>query len=125
MDALEVLFDAALVGVSGCVVQEGTRACAAVVGTLLPNLLRLMHREPQVAAGPIANFLLAILIFAVLISTYGQPYTTPVISQVRRSTVMFLSLSFTTTMPRKIRRLVGVLKIVGLRIRSRCPSLRA
>jgi magnesium transporter len=32
----------------------GGVACAAVVGTLLPNLLRLMRREPQVAAGPIA-----------------------------------------------------------------------
>lgn len=32
----------------------GGVACAAVVGMLLPNLLRLLHREPQVAAGPIA-----------------------------------------------------------------------
>ena len=44
---------------------------------------RVGQRMAIVAAGPIANFLLAILIFAVLFSTYGQPYTTPVISQVR------------------------------------------
>ena len=28
--------------------------CAAVVGVTMPNVLRLLHREPQVAAGPIA-----------------------------------------------------------------------
>ncbi len=44
---------------------------------------RVGQRFAIVAAGPIANFILAIIIFAVLFSTYGQPYTTPVISQVR------------------------------------------
>jgi len=35
------------------------------------------------------------------------------------------SVSVTYTIPRKIRRFVGVLKIVGLRMRSRCASDRA
>jgi magnesium transporter len=29
-------------------------ACAAVIGLAVPNVLRLIHREPQVAAGPVA-----------------------------------------------------------------------
>jgi magnesium transporter len=29
-------------------------ACSAVIGVAMPNALRLMHRNPQVAAGPIA-----------------------------------------------------------------------
>jgi magnesium transporter len=38
----------ALVGITGGV------TCAAVIGVAVPNLLALMHREPQVAAGPVA-----------------------------------------------------------------------
>lgn len=32
----------------------GSVTCAAIIGTAIPNLLRFFHREPQVAAGPIA-----------------------------------------------------------------------
>ena len=32
----------------------GGVACAAVIGVAMPNVLRLLNREPQVAAGPIA-----------------------------------------------------------------------
>ena len=33
---------------------SGGVTCAAVIGVAMPNLLRYFHREPQVAAGPIA-----------------------------------------------------------------------
>lgn len=39
-------------------------------------------RAAIVAAGPIANFLFAILVFAVLFMTYGRPYTAPVVGEV-------------------------------------------
>lgn len=32
----------------------GSVTCAAVIGLAIPNLVRLLHREPQVAAGPVA-----------------------------------------------------------------------
>lgn len=32
----------------------GSVTCAAVIGTAMPNLIRLFNREPQVAAGPLA-----------------------------------------------------------------------
>lgn len=32
----------------------GGVTCAAVIGAAIPNLLRFLHREPQIAAGPIA-----------------------------------------------------------------------
>lgn len=32
----------------------GGVTCAALIGVAMPNLLRLLHREPQVAAGPVA-----------------------------------------------------------------------
>jgi magnesium transporter len=40
----------------GCLVGgiAGGVTCAAVIGVSIPNLLRLLQREPQVAAGPIA-----------------------------------------------------------------------
>jgi magnesium transporter len=41
---------------------SGGVATAAVVGVFLPNVLRLIHRDPQVAAGPIA------LVFADLLT---------------------------------------------------------
>lgn len=44
---------------------------------------RLWKRAATVAAGPIANFLLAILIFACLFSLYGKPVADPVVSEVR------------------------------------------
>jgi regulator of sigma E protease len=40
-------------------------------------------RIATVAAGPIANFILAILIFAVMFSLYGKPVSDPVVSQVQ------------------------------------------
>jgi len=39
----------------------------------------LVWRAAIVAAGPIANFLFAILIFAVLFMSYGRPFTPPVV----------------------------------------------
>lgn len=43
---------------------------------------RLGQRSVIVAAGPIANFLFAILVFAVLYSTFGQAYTLPKVDKV-------------------------------------------
>lgn len=40
-------------------------------------------RFATVAAGPIANFILAIVIFAVMFSLYGKPVSDPVVSEVR------------------------------------------
>ncbi len=42
----------------------------------------LGRRAATVAAGPIANFLLAIVIFATLFSIYGRPVSDPVVSEV-------------------------------------------
>jgi regulator of sigma E protease len=47
----------------------------------------LGSRAAVVVAGPVANFLFAILLFAGLFATVGQPYTTPVISEVQPDTV--------------------------------------
>lgn len=44
---------------------------------------RLGQRAAIVAAGPAANFLFAIVIFALLFSTVGQPYTAPDIGEVQ------------------------------------------
>lgn len=44
---------------------------------------KLWKRAATVAAGPIANFLLAILIFAVLFTIYGRMISDPVVSEVR------------------------------------------
>ena len=46
------------------------------------NGARLWKRTATVAAGPIANFLLAIAIFAVIFSIYGRPVSDPVVSEV-------------------------------------------
>lgn len=46
---------------------------------------KLWKRAATVAAGPIANFLLAIAIFAVLFSLYGKPIADPVVSEVREN----------------------------------------
>jgi regulator of sigma E protease len=43
----------------------------------------LWKRAATVAAGPIANFILAIAIFAVLFSTYGKMISDPVVAEVR------------------------------------------
>lgn len=45
---------------------------------------RLWKRAATVAAGPIANFLLAIVIFAVLFSIYGRTVADPVVAMVTR-----------------------------------------
>lgn len=46
---------------------------------------KLWKRAATVAAGPIANFLLAIAIFAVLFSIYGKPVADPVVSEVKEN----------------------------------------
>lgn len=44
---------------------------------------KLWKRAVTVAAGPVANFILAIAIFAVLFSIYGKPMSDPVVFQVK------------------------------------------
>lgn len=45
---------------------------------------RLSQRTAIVAAGPIANFLFAIVVLAGVFATVGQPYTPPVVGQVQQ-----------------------------------------
>jgi regulator of sigma E protease len=47
------------------------------------NGAKLWKRAATVAAGPIANFLLAILIFSVTFSIYGKAVTDPVVAEVK------------------------------------------
>ncbi len=47
------------------------------------NGAKLWKRAVTVAAGPIANFILAIAIFAVIFSIYGKPVSDPVVSEVK------------------------------------------
>ncbi|WP_176083051.1 RIP metalloprotease RseP [Martelella sp. HB161492] len=47
------------------------------------NGARLWKRAATAAAGPIANFLLAIVIFAILFSVYGRQVADPVVAQVQ------------------------------------------
>ncbi|MCE6073505.1 RIP metalloprotease RseP [Agrobacterium vitis] len=47
------------------------------------NGAKLWKRAATVAAGPIANFLLAILIFSVTFSLYGKPVSDPVVAEVK------------------------------------------
>lgn len=44
---------------------------------------KLWKRAATVAAGPVANFLLAIVIFSALFGLYGKPITDPVVTEVR------------------------------------------
>ncbi|MEA3534760.1 RIP metalloprotease RseP [Rhizobium sp. CC-YZS058] len=44
---------------------------------------KLWKRAATVAAGPIANFILAIVIYAVIFSLYGKPVADPVVAEVR------------------------------------------
>ncbi len=46
---------------------------------------RLWKRAATVAAGPVANFILAILIFAVLFGVYGRMISDPVVAEVREN----------------------------------------
>lgn len=46
---------------------------------------KLWKRAATVAAGPIANFLLAILIFAALFGTYGRMISDPIVAEVREN----------------------------------------
>lgn len=48
---------------------------------------KLWKRAATVGAGPIANFLLAILIFAALFTIYGRYVSDPVVSEVRQGSV--------------------------------------
>ena len=43
---------------------------------------RLSQRAAIVAAGPLANFVFAVVVLALLFMTYGQPYTPPEVGQV-------------------------------------------
>ncbi len=45
---------------------------------------RLGQRAAIVAAGPLANFVFAFVVLAVLFMTYGQPFTPPTVSQVTK-----------------------------------------
>lgn len=46
---------------------------------------KLWKRAATVAAGPIANFILAIAIFAVLFTVYGKPVADPVVAEVKEN----------------------------------------
>jgi regulator of sigma E protease len=46
---------------------------------------KLWKRAATVAAGPIANFILAILIFAALFTIYGRMISDPIVSEVREN----------------------------------------
>lgn len=46
---------------------------------------KLWKRAATVAAGPIANFILAIVIFAVLFSIYGKPVADPIVAEVKEN----------------------------------------
>ncbi|MFQ5954042.1 MAG: RIP metalloprotease RseP [Kiloniellales bacterium] len=46
------------------------------------NTKRLGQRSAVVVAGPIANFLFAVVVFALLFSTFGQSYTVPKVTSV-------------------------------------------
>ena len=47
----------------------------------------LRSRAAVVVAGPLANFLFAIVVFAGMYATFGQPFTPPVIAEVQPDTV--------------------------------------
>ncbi len=47
----------------------------------------LHQRAAVVVAGPLANFLFAIVVFAVMFATIGRPYTPPVVDQVMEGSV--------------------------------------
>lgn len=42
----------------------------------------ILQRSAVVAAGPVANFVFAIMVYAVLFMSFGQPFTPPVVGQV-------------------------------------------
>ena len=46
------------------------------------NYKRLGQRAAIVSAGPISNFIFAVIVYAVLFATFGQNYTPPVVSEV-------------------------------------------
>ncbi len=84
------------------------------------NAKRLGQRVAIVAAGPIANFVFAVLVFAVLFATLGQSYTQPKVDKVLPGSVaeaagfqpgdVFKSIDGTA-----IERFEDVQRIVGLR----------
>lgn len=61
-------------GLSGLTLEERSHTLAGA---------KLWKRAATVAAGPIANFILAILIFTVLFTIYGRMISDPVVSEVR------------------------------------------
>ncbi len=61
-------------GLAGMSAEEKARSFAGA---------RLWKRAATVAAGPIANFILAIAIFAVLFSIYGRQIADPVVAEVK------------------------------------------
>ncbi|TCT40383.1 RIP metalloprotease RseP [Martelella mediterranea] len=62
---------------------EGLDALPAEERAKTFNGARLWKRAATVAAGPIANFILAIAIFAVIFMVYGRPVSDPVVSDVQ------------------------------------------
>jgi regulator of sigma E protease len=81
-----------LLPLGGYVMFAGDRdvaSAAAADGPLLPDSFpaaKLWKRALTVVAGPVANFLLAIVIFAGLAMAYGRSETPPVIAQVMPGT---------------------------------------
>ncbi|KQO80954.1 RIP metalloprotease RseP [Rhizobium sp. Leaf262] len=63
-------------GLSGLTLEERAQTLAGA---------KLWKRAATVAAGPIANFLLAILIFAALFTIYGRMISDPIVSEVREN----------------------------------------
>lgn len=61
-------------GLSGLTLEERAHTLAGA---------KLWKRAATVAAGPIANFILAIMIFTVLFTVYGRMISDPVVSEVR------------------------------------------
>ncbi len=61
-------------GLSGLTLEERAQTLAGA---------KLWKRAATVAAGPIANFILAILIFMILFTVYGRMISDPVVSEVR------------------------------------------
>jgi regulator of sigma E protease len=77
--------------VGGYVKFEGDANAASVPDAEVTHTATSLHaqavwkRMAIVAAGPMANFILAAVIFAIVAFSYGQPYVRPVIGEVLKS----------------------------------------
>lgn len=80
----------ALIPIGGYVQMFGTMDAASTFNKKMPKkdqpyafpYKRVGQRAAIVAAGPIANYLLAVIIFCIVFLAYGYQYTSPTISQV-------------------------------------------